>query len=118
VFGIRVFGADYRTFLEKYPGLGKACGNPLRTLTVKCEYPNEQAVLQALEEFDMEEPDAAVCSSGLGCGGSSEGGFGGKRWRRHSGGGTECGDREGMEVDDGDDIGGEIGDDLPMSGIE
>jgi len=79
LFGIRVFGADDRTFpfLAKYPGLGKACGNLVRTLTAKCDYPDEQPVLQALKEFDMEEADAAACSSGLGWRGTSGGGGGG-----------------------------------------
>ena len=119
VFGIQVFGADDRTFpfLAKYRRLGKACGNIVRTLTTKREYPDEQPVLEALKEFDMEELDAAACSSGLGCGDRPGGGTGGTGGDDTVAGRMEGGDGEGMEVGDGDRIGGRVGDDLPMSGM-
>jgi hypothetical protein len=80
VFGMQVFGADERTFpfLAKYPDLSTACGNLVRTLTTKSEYPEEQPVHLALNGFDMEVP-------GGGTSGVSMGGNGG----------------EGMQDDDG-----------------
>jgi len=92
--------------------------------------------LEALKEFDVEEPDAAARSSGLGCGGTSGGGMGGSGgdgavggggggWGAGGGGGGagpppppgEVGGGEGMEVDDREVIGGGIGDDQALSGM-
>jgi hypothetical protein len=71
VFGMQVFGADGRTFpfLTKYPDLGNECGNLVRTLATMS---GEQPMLQALNGFDMDEPDPAASSGRLGHGGVSE----------------------------------------------
>jgi hypothetical protein len=116
VFGMQVFGTDDKTFpfLAKYPDLGEACGNLMRTLTTKSEYPDELPVLQAILGFDWEEPSGGTSRGAMGGHGGDDDGEG---VEDDDGDDTEDGGGEGMH-DDGDDIDGRIGEDLLMSGME
>jgi len=54
MFGIKVFGADDRTFpfLAKYRCLGEACRHLVLTLTTDIEYRDEPPLLEALDGTD------------------------------------------------------------------
>ena len=68
VFGMQVFGADERTFpfMAKYPGLGNACGNLLRTLATKGIYPAEALVFDAQNGYSVRGLEVATSEGGMG----------------------------------------------------
>jgi hypothetical protein len=124
VFGMQVFGAGGETFpfLTKYPNLAKACGNLVRTLSTKSEYPDEPPVLEALHGFDFEEPSGGTSGGGMGGHGGDDDWEGVEDddqddTEDDDEDDTEDGDAEEMD-DDEEDIDGWIDEDVPMSGME
>jgi len=104
VFGLQVFGANYRTFpfLAKYPALDTACGNLVRTMETLSEFPDEPPLLQALNGVSMQEPNANARSRRVRYGGATGGAVGGGG-ADVAGVSDELGVREDMGEEDGED---------------